>query len=217
MSTRDTPESTRPHPTVIKVGGSLLEWPELPRRLARFLKECCEVGDSSRSPFALIAGGGPVADLIRTLDRIHRLGEERAHRLAIDGLDLNARILASLLPNCAVVNRPEELHPVFDRGQIAILAPRRFLEELDNRRPDPLPASWDVTSDSIAARIAVGLGASRLVLVKSANLPPGADRAEAARLGLVDTFFPSVARELKVVEYVCLREIGTTFNATKTL
>ena len=80
-----------------------------------------------------------------------------------------------------------------------------------------MPASWDVTSDSIAARIAAGLHASRLVLLKSASLPPGADRAEAARLGLVDPVFPSVARELKIVEYVCLREAGTTFNATQTL
>ncbi len=202
---------------MIKVGGSLLQWPELPRRLVAFLDDDRRDRDLTRSRCILIAGGGPAADLIRTMDRIHGLGDEQAHRLAIHALDLNAWILASLLPGCVVVDRPEAVDQAFDRGQIAVLAPRRLLEEIDNRRPDPLPASWDVTSDSIAARIAVGLGASRLVLLKSASLPPGVGRAEAAKLGLVDPFFPSVARELKVVEYVCLREIGTTFNATKTL
>jgi aspartokinase-like uncharacterized kinase len=151
------------------------------------------------------------------MDRIHGLGDQRAHRLAIHALDFSARILESLLPGSVVVDRPEVIDAVSARGHIAVLAPRRFLEELDERRPDPLPASWDVTSDSIAARIAAGLHASRLVLLKSASLPFGADRAAAARLGLVDPFFPSVARELKTVEYVCLREAGTTFNATKTL
>jgi aspartokinase-like uncharacterized kinase len=115
-----------------------------------------------------------------------------------------------------VVNGPEELHLACDRGQIAVLAPRRFLEDDDDRRRDPLPASWDVTSDSIAARIAAGLNASRLVLLKSASLPCGVDCAQAARLGLVDPFFPVVARELEIVEYVCLRE-ASTFNAAKTL
>ena len=35
---------------------------------------------------------------------------------------------------------------------------------------DPLPHSWDVTSDSIAAWVSGALGADRLILVK----PPGA-------------------------------------------
>jgi hypothetical protein len=63
-----------------------------------------------------------------------------------------------------------------------------------------------VTSDSIAARLAVRLGAQELLLLKSAPLPPGADRAEAARLGLVDPAFPAVARPLRSVRYQHLRD-----------
>jgi 5-(aminomethyl)-3-furanmethanol phosphate kinase len=217
MTTSTSSKSSQPGPAVIKVGGSLLEWPELPRRLEAFLNNERRTGDPSSAPIILIAGGGPVADLIRTMDRIHGLGEEQAHWLAIDAMNLSAGILAALLPGAVVVDRPDAIDRACDRGQIAVLAPRRFLEDIDNRRPDPLPASWDVTSDSIAARIATGLNASRLVLLKSASLTPGAGLAEAARLGLIDPVFPSVARELKIVEYVCLREAGTTINATKTL
>jgi aspartokinase-like uncharacterized kinase len=217
MSTSASPILAQPGRIVIKVGGSLLEWPELPRRLTQFLEDCRVAGGSSRPNIALMAGGGPAADLVRTMDRIHGLGDEQAHRLAIDALELNARILASLLPGCTVVERPDEIDRVCDRGQVAVLSPRRFLEESDGRRTDPLPASWDITSDSIAARLAADLRASRLVLLKSASLPDGADRAEAARLGLVDPFFPSVARQLEIVVYVCLREVGTSFVGAKTL
>ena len=82
----------------------------------------------------------------------------------------------------------------------------RLLEEVDDRGPDPLAASWEVTSDSIAARIAVLLGARRLILLKSVGLAADISRAEAARLGLVDAMFPQIARQLEVVELVCLRD-----------
>ena len=62
-----------------------------------------------------------------------------------------------------------------------------------------------MTSDTIAARIAVFLEAGLLVLLKSAPLPAGATREDAARLGLVDPMLPSVARSIPRVEYVNLR------------
>ncbi len=55
-----------------------------------------------------------------------------------------------------------------------MLAPSRWL-----RQADPLPHSWDVTSDSIAAWVAGQAGASTLVLVKA----PGATGA------LTDPYF----------------------------
>jgi 5-(aminomethyl)-3-furanmethanol phosphate kinase len=69
-----------------------------------------------------------------------------------------------------------------------------------------LPENWDVTSDTIAARVAVHVAADRLTLLKSASLPPGTTRLEAARLGLVDPLLPIVAQPLKQVEYLNLRE-----------
>jgi hypothetical protein len=61
---------------------------------------------------------------------------------------------------------------------VAVLAPYRWLREAD-----PLPHTWDVTSDSIAAWIAGQVGAQRLVLVK----PPGAIEGD-----LVDPYFTRV-------------------------
>ena len=124
------------------------------------------------------------------MDRIHGLGDAQAHWLAIRALDLTALLLASLLPGSTVVSRPEVLRSIWNLGEIPILAPRRMLEEIDNRGPDRLPESWHVTSDSIAARIAIHLQARRLILLKSKGVPEGTDREDAARLGLVDPMFP---------------------------
>ena len=189
---------------VIKVGGSLLDWPELPGRLAAFLDALRNQDRAQR--FLLIAGGGAAADLVRSMDRAHGLGDERAHWLAIRAMDFTADMLATLLPGAVVVSRPEELCSIWNLGKSPVLAPRRMLAEIDARGPDPLPASWDVTSDSIAARVAVLVQASRLILLKSQGVPRATTCDEAVRLGLVDPMFPAIARELEAVEMVCLRE-----------
>jgi aspartokinase-like uncharacterized kinase len=236
-------------PVVIKVGGSLLDWPGLPARLAEVL-----AGQTRR--VVLIVGGGRAVDWVRDLDRWHGLGEERAHALALRALDLTAHLLAALVPGLEVVpgidalgdgsqaigarapltptlspegrgcffcpplpsgervgvrgsTRPEDLDSigaVWGSGRIPILLPRIILDEEDRLAQDPLPHSWAVTSDSIAARVAVRLGAEELLLLKSAPLPPGIDRTGAARLGLVDPAFTAVARPLGRVLYLNLRD-----------
>ncbi|HWE39206.1 MAG TPA: uridylate kinase [Isosphaeraceae bacterium] len=183
---------------IVKVGGSLLDWPELPGRLSEALRP------REHEPSILIVGGGRVADVVRGLDRAHALGDERAHALALRALDLSARLLAAIVPGLEVVETTAEALAMV-RGSLPVLATRRFLDE-DDRGGDPLPRSWDVTTDSIAARVAARLGAAELLLVKSAPLPPGADRREAARLGLVDPAFPAVARGLRLVSYLNLRD-----------
>ena len=186
-------------PTVVlKIGGSLLDWPELPARLSAYLARRADPRPT------LIVGGGPVADLVRALDRLHDLGPESAHALALQALDFTARALESLLDDTVVVERSADLAAAWAAGRIPILAARTLLDELD--KLGPLPRTWDVTTDAIAARLADRLGAPELVLLKSASLPPGADRSEAARLGLVDPAFEVAARALRSITYVNLRE-----------
>jgi aspartokinase-like uncharacterized kinase len=187
-------------PVVVKVGGSLLDWPELPDHLADYLAH------RRGERLVLIAGGGPAADLVRTLDRVHDLGQERAHQLALHALDLTARLLAALIP-ASVVQHVDALAACWHEGELPVLAPRLFLSD-DDRAAGALPHTWDATSDSIAARAALRIGAGELVLLKSASLPPGTDRLGAARLGLVDPVFDSAAHGLGRVAYVCLREPG---------
>ncbi len=190
--------------TIVKVGGSLFDWPDLPRRLAAFLDH--RRMNVATERMVLIAGGGAAVDAIRALDRIHRLGDEPAHQLALHALDLTAIVLAAMVPGSTAVDRIESFAGAWNARSIPILAPRRSVTELDRTGTGPLPASWDVTSDSIAARLADHLGAECLVLLKSAPLPPATSRRDAARLGLVDPMLPAVARSLARVEYLNLRE-----------
>jgi aspartokinase-like uncharacterized kinase len=189
---------------VIKVGGSLFDWPDLPVQLATFLE--AHVPSTGIERPLLIAGGGRAADLVRDLDRIHQLGDEMAHQLAFHTMDLTARLLSALLPRSQVTETLNTAWQSLDHGIVPVLAPWQILRAIDEAACEPLPASWAVTSDSIAARIAAHVNASRLILLKSASIANHATRQDAARAGLVDPHFPAVARALSRVEYLNLRD-----------
>jgi 5-(aminomethyl)-3-furanmethanol phosphate kinase len=168
-------------PVVVKVGGSLFDWPELSTRLQSFLATLKE------SNVLLIPGGGPTADVIRQFDQCHRLGEETSHWLALHALSLNARFLQKILPSTQVVEGLNAARSCWRRGTTPILDMYRFARG-DEARPDHLPHTWQVTSDSLAARVAVVAEATKLILLKSMDAP-SEDWAEAERLGYVDACF----------------------------
>lgn len=187
-------------PVVLKLGGSLLDWPELPTTLTSYLR-------SRRSErLVIVGGGGSVTDVIRALDQTHSLGQECSHALALQSLDLTAYLFAAILPELVVVDRVESLDAVWAESRVPILAPRRFLDEVDACSAEPIPHTWEATSDSIAARVAESLQSAELVLLKSAPLAYGIDRREAAQLGLVDPLFPHASRLVARVTYLNLRE-----------
>ncbi len=193
-------------PAVIKVGGSLLEWDELPGRLTTFLALRRELFPRERP--ILVVGGGPVVDIVRRVDKSHTLGDQHAHDLAVRCLDLTAAMLGAMLPRSRVVDRLDAIPATWIDGVTPILSPRPVLEVMDQSGEEPLPASWEVTSDSIAARIAAHSNVGCLVLLKSAHLPEGASQETAVKLGLVDARFPEFARAIARVEYLNLRQRG---------
>jgi aspartokinase-like uncharacterized kinase len=174
--------------TVVKVGGSLYDLPDLGPRLWRWLDETFP-GD-----IVLVPGGGPTADVVRELEHRQGLREESSHWLALRALSLNAHFLRDLLPSACVVD-DLLVRPLFSKVRMApVLDPLYFAAE-DDEQPDRLPHTWDVTSDSIAARFAIVNGARTLVLLKSVTVPPEMTWAEASRLGLVDRMFPRLIEQ----------------------
>ncbi len=91
---------------------------------------------SSPKRLVIVVGGGLAADFVRGLDRVHRLGEEVSHRLALHALDLSAEALARLVPGLAVAETLEDLPAIWDSGRSPVLAPRRVLEA-DERCASP--------------------------------------------------------------------------------
>jgi aspartokinase-like uncharacterized kinase len=164
---------------------------------------------AASGPTLLIPGGGAAADLVRDFDRRFGLGEEAAHWLALRALSLNACLLAHLLPGAVVCDGPAAWAAAFPRAPLAILDAHAFARA-DDGRPGCLPHTWDATSDSLAARVAVVGRASRLVLLKSVAIPAGMGWAEAGRLRLVDPLFAGVVEQAGpglLVEAVNLRGV----------
>src|SRR5690348_6554608 len=69
---------------VYKIGGSLFDLPQLPLVIRRVLAQ-----RPDSSPL-LVAGGGRAADLVREWDSVHELGDDVAHALALEAMDLGA-------------------------------------------------------------------------------------------------------------------------------
>jgi hypothetical protein len=83
-----------------------------------------------------------------------------------------------------------------------------FMRQIEPRLPGiHLPHGWNVTSDSIAARIAAALPAGELVLLKSTLPGQAPQSAQAlADMGYVDEQFPQIAREVRMIRCVNLLE-----------
>lgn len=191
--------------SVVKVGGSLFDLPDLGQRLTAWITE------SGLSSVLLVPGGGPTTDALRQLDRCHRLGEEVSHWLALRALTLNACFLSTLLPVAQIVKNPQSARA----GGWAILDCHSFVFD-DERHPDHLPHSWSVTGDSVAAQAARRAQAEKLFLLKSLTVPESKDWHEGARRGWVDAYFPQAAAGLNVA-IVNLRDwapVGSAVDKT---
>jgi len=189
---------------VLKLGGSLLDLPDLADRLIQLLSnpdQCCP--GFKRSPDArwlIIPGGGAAADEIRRLDRLYHLPSSMTHWDAIAAMTFNAQMLARLIPALTLVGTASEVLNAWSNVRPAILDAHHFLKNEGRAIGDELSESWDVTSDTIAAAIARAWKCECLILAKSCELPaPCTDWTEAARRGLVDPSFPAAADGLDVL------------------
>ena len=120
---------------------------------------CTALGElGERHPLLVVPGGAGFADAVRDADRRFRLRAATSHRMAILGMEQFGWLLGDLIPGAVRSSDLAQVHA----GCTTVLLPAAL-------PLDRLPASWDVTSDSIAAWVADQVGAERLVLVKEAD------------------------------------------------
>jgi aspartokinase-like uncharacterized kinase len=144
----------------VKVGGGLLRAPGAFERVAEALGAVRHA-----PPMLVVPGGGPFADAVRAACRDTTVSDDAAHWMAILAMDQFAHLLSARVRGAALVDRRDAIEAALADRRLPVLAPYRWLREAD-----PLPHSWDATSDSIAAWLVGILGARRLVLVKPAAL-----------------------------------------------
>ena len=141
---------------VIKVGGSLLS--EAPELIDRLIKEFGsgtseaasekQVSEKSLISILIVPGGGVFADAVRRADERFGLGDDAAHWMAVLGMEQYACYLQD---KSSAMGTDSITEP---SAGVSILFPYRLL-----KAEDPLPHSWDVTSDTIAAWVAKQTGA----------------------------------------------------------
>lgn len=185
---------------VFKLGGSLLNYPLLEVRLRRLLTPQRDVNGG----IVFVVGGGRAVDEVRELDRVYGLGDAAAHDLALRAMEWTAHLAGTLLRplKLEITDRFADLASAASEGRPLIFSTRLwFCEEGGDVG---LPHTWDVTSDTIAARVAQRLGGSELFLLKSVPPPVGCDVERASQLGLVDRWFPIEASGLSI-SYVNMR------------
>ncbi|HKA59315.1 MAG TPA: hypothetical protein VKD28_11935 [Gemmatimonadales bacterium] len=167
--------------TVIKLGGSLAD-SDAAAALMRSL--------SARRPGRLIVvpGGGEFAETVRIAQRRHAFADRAAHHMALLAMHQSAVMLAALAPGFAVAESPAEFESAWQRELTPVWAPERMVLPATD-----LPASWNVTSDSLAAWLTARTGAAHLVVVKSSQVPEEmrGDALALAAAGLVDSCFPT--------------------------
>ena len=159
---------------------------------------CLRLGELGRRHRLLVVpGGGAFADAVRDCDTRFGLSDDAAHWMAILAMDQYGRLLGELIPGARHIRSLEALDvPVGEDAvgedavgeaakdatagddAVSVLLPHDLL-----RDADPLPHSWAVTSDAIAAWVAAAVRAPLLVLLKHGGalgaLAPGAPAAAA--------------------------------------
>lgn len=162
---------------IIKLGGSL--------QYSHWLKDWLDcIVKSGRCDTLIVPGGGMFAEQVRKAQGTWRFSDEIAHSMALLGMQQMALLFKGVCPDLPIAETEESVRNAFKRSRTVVWSPD--LAWLDRCG---LPASWDVTSDSLAAWMAGKMNADRLVLIKSAKITEPYTIIELMESGIVDGAF----------------------------
>ncbi len=162
---------------VIKLGGSHALGPYLTPWLNAIAAEAGKV--------VVAPGGGPFADAVRAAQAAMGFDDAAAHDMALMAMSQFGRALQGLDPRFRVAGSVAEIRRTLGERAVPVWSPDLMA------RAAKLPATWALTSDSLAAWLAGAIGARRLVLIKHGRF--SAERVSVDKLvrdGVVDPHFP---------------------------
>ncbi len=180
--------------SVIKVGGSLLSFPDLAVRIKQLIKSCND------DRVALLIGGAEAADAVREWDRTFKLTPIESHQLAIEAMSLTASFAEKLISGTKHCWTRYEVEVAWSTGRTPILDACSLIEELIADGCNTLPAGWHVTSDSIAAWLSIHWPFDRVIFAKSVDAP-----ADLAATDTLDAYLPILLPRLSEIWWCNLR------------
>jgi 5-(aminomethyl)-3-furanmethanol phosphate kinase len=162
---------------IVKLGGSHAN--------GRHLKDWLAAIAAEAGAIAIVPGGGPFADAVRTAQAAMGYDDRAAHAMALMAMAQFGCALASLNPALRLTASRSAISRALKDGKVPVWSPEPMA------RAAALPETWDLTSDSLAAWLAGALGAGRLVLIKHGHFESASiDVHDLAARGVVDPLFP---------------------------
>lgn len=163
---------------VIKLGGSLSR--------TDALVDCLNAAEKNYQGRAvvIVPGGGAFADQVRLAQQHWRFDDTTAHYMALLAMQQMALLFKGLKPDFVIAHTVAAIQDQLGRQKTVIWSPD--IIELDNAC---IEASWDITSDSLAAWLAKTLSATELILIKSAAIDAGLTPQQLAERDMLDKAF----------------------------
>jgi 5-(aminomethyl)-3-furanmethanol phosphate kinase len=167
---------------IVKLGGSHATGP--------YLKDWLVAIVAQAGSIAIVPGGGPFADAVRTAQSSIGYDDRAAHAMALMAMAQFGCALQSLNPALTLAASRSTILRALKDGKVPVWSPEPMA------RAAALPETWDLTSDSLAAWLAGALGADRLLLVKHGRFEGAAiDAHDLVARGVVDPLFPRYLKE----------------------
>jgi aspartokinase-like uncharacterized kinase len=170
--------------TIIKLGGSLSRTDSL--------INCLNAVDKNYRGRAavIVPGGGAFADQVRLAQQHWQFDDHTAHHMALLAMQQMALMFKGLKPDFAIADTVAVILEQLNQQKTFIWSPD--ISELDNAG---IKASWDITSDSLAAWLAKTLSATELILIKSAVIDDSLSLHQLAEQDIIDKAFCSFAAQ----------------------
>ena len=197
---------------IVKLGGSLLDYPGL--------KKWLEVLSNTAAPMVIVPGGGPLANAVRNAQMHRKFTDAVGHHMGLLAMEQNAYYLSRLNPKLEPCDNWPAMQKSLANGKLPVWLPAQMV------MADPdIVRDWTVTSDSLSVWLASRIQCDGLILVKSCPLSGKHTTAkQLSQKGIVDQSFPQRVAAAEFPVFITQRDkyhqldsilAGNSFDAIK--
>jgi 5-(aminomethyl)-3-furanmethanol phosphate kinase len=161
---------------VARLGGSYA--------LSPLLRAWLQAIEAAEGRIVLVPGGGPFADAVRTWQTPMGFDDTAAHHMALLAMTQYGLALSGLSEKLALADTLARIEDLLAQARVPVWSPWPMLHGAPG-----VPASWDVTSDSLALWLACAIKAPRVLLVKHATTQRGSRAGALVADGVLDAAF----------------------------
>jgi aspartokinase-like uncharacterized kinase len=185
---------------VLKLGGSLLSQTILQQWLSL-------ANQKGKGQLIIVPGGGVFADQVRKTQKYWQYNDGIAHQMAILAMHQMALLFQGLCTELVLVREIDLIPKKLLQNKVLIWLPE--ISELDALA---IPATWDISSDSLAIILAKQLNVKATFLIKSAQIPQNNNLQQLKQIGIIDHACAEMAEKL-AVNVKCLQSNQLSFFA----